>query len=96
MGHDAVKAFGLLSIPALALLLLAAHFYRAGLWPLSLVALLLVGLLFVPRAWAARATQIALVVGVIEWLRTLAALAGAAQVFRAYPLRVRFGLGSRF
>lgn len=116
-----MKTAALLLAPTLALLLLAAHFYRAGLWPLALVSLLLIALLFVPRAWAARAVQIALLAGTLEWLRTLAAFVGermaagqpylrllaillavalftgaAALVFRAYPLRVRYGLGGRF
>jgi hypothetical protein len=115
-----MKVFALVLVPAVALLVLAAHFYRAGLWPLAVVALVLNGLLLVPRAWAARAVQIALLAGSIEWLRTLAALlgermasgqpylrlvailvgvalftAGAALVFRSYPLRVRYGIGGR-
>lgn len=115
-----MKVFSLALIPALALALLAAHFYRAGLWSLSVVALLLVALLLVPRAWAARTVQVALLAGTVEWLRTLAAFvgeriavghpylrltaillavalftAGAALVFRAYPMRVRYGIGGR-
>ncbi len=115
-----MKVFALALLPALALVLLAAHFYRAGLWPLAAVALLLIALLLVPRAWAARAVQIALLAGTIEWLRTLAAFVGeriavghpylrltvillavalftaaTALVFRAYPLRVRYGIGGR-
>ncbi len=116
-----MKTVALALVPAGALLLLAAHFYRAGLWPLALVALLLIVLLLVPRAWAARTAQVALLAGSLEWLRTLAAFvgervaagqpylrllaillamalftAGAALVFRAYPMRVRYGLGGRF
>lgn len=116
-----MKVFALALVPAVALLLLAAHFYRAGLWPLAVVALALIGLLLVPRAWAARAVQIALLAGGIEWLRALAAFAGervaagqpylrlvlillavalftagAALVFRAYAMRVRYGIGARF
>lgn len=116
-----MKIVALALAPALALLLLAAHFYRAGLWPLALAALLLNALLFVPRAWAARTVQLALLAGAFEWLRTLASLvgermaagqpylrltaillavalltAGAALAFRAYPMRVRYGLGGRF
>lgn len=61
--------------PCLSLLLLAAHFYRAGLLPLTVASAALIGLLLVPRAWAARVVQIALLAGGVEWLRTLAALA---------------------
>ncbi len=116
-----MKTFALALVPALALLLLAAHFYRSGLWPLALAAMVLNALLIVPRAWAARTVQVALLGGSLEWLRALAAFvgervalgqpylrllvillavalftAGAALVFRAYPMRVRYGLGGRF
>lgn len=64
-------------LPTVAALMLAAHFYRAGDWPLAALALASIALLAVPRAWAARALQIALLVGALEWLRTLAALAAA-------------------
>jgi hypothetical protein len=71
-----MKIFALVLWPALALLLLGAHFYRAGLWPLAALALALIGLLIVPRAWAARAIQLALLAGSLEWLRSLAVLVG--------------------
>jgi hypothetical protein len=67
-----------LALPALALVLLAAHFYRAAAWPLVLLALgLLVLLLAWPRAWVARGVQLALVLGAMEWLRTLVVLVQA-------------------
>lgn len=53
----------------LSAILLAAHFSRAGLPALSLVALGLPLLLLVRRPWAARAIQLALVLGGLEWLR---------------------------
>lgn len=64
-----------LLFPALALLFLGAHFYRAGDWPLAALSLALLPLLAVPRAWAVRTLQVALVVGALEWLRTLAGFA---------------------
>jgi hypothetical protein len=64
-----------LLLPALALLLLGAHFYRAGGWPLTALTLALLPLLAVPRVWAVRTLQAALVVGALEWLRTLAGFA---------------------
>ena len=70
-----VRAAGLLVLPALALLLLAAHFLHAGLEAVAALALLLVGLLFVPRPWAARSLQIVLAAGALEWLLTASALA---------------------
>lgn len=66
-----------LLLPTLACVLLAAHFYRAGALPLAALSAALPLLLAVPRAWAARAMQVALVLGAFEWLHTLAEIAGA-------------------
>lgn len=60
----------LLIAPALAFAALAAHFYRAGSWPLLLICLVLMALLAWPRAWVARLVQLCLLAGAIEWLRT--------------------------
>jgi hypothetical protein len=60
---------------ALALFVLGAHFLRAGRLALVAASLAVVALLFVRRPWAARAVQGALVLGVVEWVRTLALLA---------------------
>lgn len=62
-----------LILPVLACVLLAAHFFRAGLIVLAALAALLPLLLAVPRAWSVRAIQAALLLGATEWLRTLAA-----------------------
>jgi hypothetical protein len=69
--------FALLVFPALAATMLAAHFYRAGQVVLAGLAVGALVLLAVPRAWAARALQLALVAGAFEWLRTLATFAAA-------------------
>lgn len=61
---------------ALSLLVLGAHFLRGGHPLLVLVALGLLSLLFVPRRWAARGVQVGLVLGALEWVRTLVALSG--------------------
>jgi hypothetical protein len=66
--------------PALAALVLAAHFYRAGNLVLAGLAVVLVALLFVPRAWAARTVQVGLAAGALEWLLTLYRLIDARQV----------------
>jgi hypothetical protein len=64
-----------LSAVAALLALLGAHFYRsADVVPLA-ATLALLPLLFVRRRWAARTLQVALVLGALEWVRTLAALA---------------------
>jgi hypothetical protein len=66
---------GLLALPLLALLLLAAHFVHAGLWPVAVACAAPVALLWVRRPWAARTVQTVLVVGAIEWVLTAATLA---------------------
>jgi hypothetical protein len=65
----------LLGLPVVAALLLVAHFYRAGSLLLAVAAALTIALLAVPRPWAARAVQGILLLGAVEWLRTLAAFA---------------------
>lgn len=79
---------------ALAALLLAAHFYRAGaLWGVALAAAL-VALLFVRKPWSARAVQAGLVLGTLEWLRTLAAFAAVRLSFGQPWLRMALILGA--
>ncbi len=59
----------------LALLLLAAHFSRAGQTPLLYLMVSLLILVPVRLPWAGRALQAALVLGTLEWLRTAGYLA---------------------
>ena len=83
-----------LVLPLLALLLLAAHFYRADwLLPAAASAALTL-LLAVPRPWAARTLQVALVLGAIEWLRTLAAFAAMRMAVGQPVLRLVLILGA--
>jgi hypothetical protein len=65
-----VRRVARLLLPTLALLLLAAHFFRAGLTPLAAFCLTAVGLLFVPATWAVRTLQALLGLGTLEWMRT--------------------------
>lgn len=60
---------------ALSLLVLAAHYLRGGNLLMVLVLLGIVGVLAVRRPWAARAAQVALAFGVVEWIRTMVVLA---------------------
>ena len=60
----------------LAALLLAAHFFRSRNLPLVALSLALPLLLLVRERWSARAVQAGLVLGALEWLRTLAFFAG--------------------
>lgn len=55
----------------LSLLLLGAHFVRAGNWILVVVVLVLVALLRVRRRWASWVVQVGLLLGAAEWVRTL-------------------------
>lgn len=52
-------------------LLLAAHFSRANLLPLAILALLIPLLLFVKRSWSARTIQVLLFFGAFEWVRIM-------------------------
>jgi hypothetical protein len=70
--REAMKAF-LRALPVvLAALVLAAHFYRARSIPLAAAALALPLLLLVRERWSARAVQAGLLLGALEWVRTLA------------------------
>lgn len=55
----------------LSLLLLGAHFLRAGWLPIAGVLVALAVLAPVPRPWMARIVQVVLFVGGFEWIRTL-------------------------
>lgn len=64
----------------LSMVLLAAHVSRAGLpWPVAVLVVALAGLLAVPRRWAARTLELALILGALEWLRTTVILASARR-----------------
>jgi hypothetical protein len=66
----------LLYVPiVLSLVVLGAHFLRYGSSVGVFAALLLIGLLFVRQPWVARFVQVMLVLGALEWLRTLYELA---------------------
>ncbi|HSG97108.1 MAG TPA: hypothetical protein VLA11_03885 [Woeseiaceae bacterium] len=66
----------LLFIPiVLSLVVLGAHFLRDGFDVGVAVCVVLIGLLFVRRVWAARIIQLALVLGAFEWVLTLYTLA---------------------
>ncbi len=55
----------------LSLVLLAAHFYRAGLLPVAVICLGLLPLLFVRKSWVPRFFQVLLLLGALEWLHAL-------------------------
>lgn len=78
---------------ALMLLVLGAHFLRSGSLLLVLASLVLAVLCFVRRPWAARAAQIGLLLGCLEWLRTLIVLASARRAEGLPFLRLVLILG---
>lgn len=81
--------------PALAFLVLSAHFFRAGNLPLFAAALLLfLPLLFVRRSWAARTLQAGLALGAVEWIRTLVAFAGQRRAMGLPYTRLAVILGA--
>ena len=57
-------------LPALSFVVLAAHFYRDGLWPLSVACVALAAMLAWHRAWVATLLQVALAAGALEWAWT--------------------------
>jgi len=61
--------------PAMSFMLLGAHFFRAGQWPLLLVCVLLLPLLLVRSAWVPRLMQACLLAGSLEWAWTAFVLA---------------------
>ncbi|MEP7182608.1 MAG: hypothetical protein ABI886_10500 [Betaproteobacteria bacterium] len=78
----------------LSLAVLAAHFFRSGDVAPAALALAAAALLFVPWRWAARVVQVALALGTIEWLRTLAALVTQRQSAGEPWLRLAAILGA--
>jgi len=56
--------------PALALMLLGAHFARTGTWIAVALCAGAIALLVVQRTWAVRVVQATLALGTVEWLRT--------------------------
>ena len=85
----------LLLIPVfLSLLMLGAHFIRAGLELPALLALFLIGALFIRRPWIVRIEQLALLAGTLEWIRISAILAFMRQSLGLPWLRLALILGS--
>jgi hypothetical protein len=59
----------------LSAILMAAHFLRMGSFVLVGVSLGLPALLLFRKWWAARAVQVCLIIAMLEWFRTLYAIA---------------------
>ena len=74
-------------------LLLSAHFLRAELFPLVVLSLAFPALLLLKRPWAARLVQIILVLGALEWIRTLLVLVGQRRTAEQPWTRLAIILG---
>jgi len=59
----------------LSFLLLAAHFYRSGQLVVTALCLAMLLLLFLKKSWIPRLFQVVLLLGALEWLRSLYFLA---------------------
>lgn len=55
----------------LSFLLLGAHFYRSGLVPLTVLCVAALFLLALKKSWVPRLFQVLLLIGALEWLRSL-------------------------
>ena len=78
----------------LSFLLMAAHFYRAGLLPLAALCIALPFLLFLRQAWIRRLFQVLLVLGALEWLRALYGFAAMRIAFGEPWTRLALILGA--
>jgi hypothetical protein len=79
---------------SLAFVLLAAHFSRAGHDGVAVLAVLLPLLLFVRKPWARWSLRVVLLVGAVEWLRTLFRLVGERRAMGADWARLAAILGA--
>ncbi len=77
----------------ISLLLLAAHFMHAGQTVLIFFMLLLPLLLILKETWIPRVFQLVLLLGAVEWLRTLMALAQTRISFGEPWIRMAVILG---
>jgi hypothetical protein len=78
----------------LSFLLLAAHFYRADLVPLSALCVALPFLLFLRQPWIPGLFQVLLTLGALEWLRALYGFAAMRIAFGEPWTRLAFILGA--
>ena len=72
MTKDSMAMNAIRLIPViLSFLLLGAHFYRSGQVVLSGFCIAVLFLLFLRKSWVPRMFQLLLILGSLEWLRTL-------------------------
>lgn len=75
-------------------LLLGAHFMRLGLYPVVAFSVLFPFLLFIKNKWIAKATQLILLLGALEWIRTLYVYASEREEMGEPWTRLAVILGS--
>ena len=63
----------------LSYILLVAHFFRGRMYLPLVVSLAVPFVLLVPRRWSARLVQVVLVLGALEWIRTVLMLVMARK-----------------
>jgi hypothetical protein len=78
----------------LSALVLGAHLLRAGWLPAAILAAAAPLLLLARGAWPARAVQLVLALGAVEWLRTLASLVDVRRSHQLPYLRLVAILGA--
>jgi len=85
---------GLRLLPVIfSFLLLGAHYYRAGLLPLTIGCIAVLALLALRRWWVPPVMQALLVLGALEWLRILYVLASMRIAMDQEWLRMALILG---
>lgn len=85
----------LILIPAvLSLLVLAAHFFRAGSLIAVGVCLMAIVLLAIPRRWSVRVVQALLILGTAEWLRATYFFVGERAAYGRPWTRLAIILGA--
>ena len=77
----------------LSLLLLGAHFFRAGVIVPVLAVVVIMFMLLIRRPWVARMIQLVLVLGGLEWISTAIALTRIRQSVGAPWERLALILG---
>jgi hypothetical protein len=78
----------------LSFLLLAAHFYRAGHLIITALCIGVLFLLFLRESWVPRMFQVLLILGALEWLRTLYSIASMRVAFEQDWTRLAVILGA--
>ena len=78
----------------LSFLLLGAHFYRSGQVVLSGLCVAVLFLLFLRKSWVPRVFQLLLMLGLLEWLRSLYSFAAMRIAWDQPWMRLAIILGA--